>query len=299
MTKDGKQYCSPIGEDIYDSSGSCIAKVDLNKLIKSKTSLTNANLADLSSKDKIKLLQKEVKKRKLSNNSNQYCDIKKESCVINMLSPELYKKYFKPLMPLSWYNNPDKWLSNVDINNVLIQYENNLKNNFKLLDISPINYSDKINNFFSSQCVSDNLCSINKDSLEKLQKQRKWKLSIIFNTDIYGNPGKHWICIFVNINPNSKNYGIYYFDSNASFQSKYINEILNKLKTSTQELTGKDIRVYKNKIRVQKTTNTECGMFCLYMTINMLKNKSFHKLINSSLTDELAFKHREIFFNKL
>lgn len=295
VKKNAREYCSSIGEEEYNKAGSCIAPKVLNKLVKNEVVITNDKLSKLSSIKKINLL-----KNKLNNKQNDIkCNIDKEGCIIKTLNPEIYKKYYKPIMPESWNDNPHSWLSNIDINNVLSQYEQDPKNNFKLLDVSPINYDDKISSFFSSECVSQNLCNINKESVSNFIKRKQWKLGIVFNTDRYGNPGKHWICIFANINPKSKNYGIYYFDSNAVFKSEYINKILKQLKTLTEELTKKKIKVYRNTVKVQKTTNSECGMFCLYMIINMMKNKSFEKLLKDDLTDNLVFKHREIFFNKL
>lgn len=295
VKKNARGYCSSIGEEHYNEGGSCMAPKDLNKLVKSQIDISNDKLSKLSGKKKVNLLKNKLKTEK----KDIGCNIEKEGCIIKTLRPEIYKKYYKPIVPESWYDNPYAWLSNIDIYNVLIQYEQDPKNNFKLLDVSPINYSDKISSFFSSECVSQNLCNVNKESISQFMKRKQWKLGIVFNTDTYGNPGKHWICIFVNINSKSKNYGIYYFDSNAVFKSEYINKILNQLKTLTEDLTKKPIKVYRNTLKVQKTTNSECGMFCLYMIINMMKNKSFDKLLKDGLTDNLVFKHREIFFNKL
>lgn len=295
-----KDSCSSLGKENKNISGTCLAIPDLNKLVSSIVQVSNDKVKTMKSKDKLKLLQNKVKKIK---GNNIGCDVKKEECLIQQLSPELYKKYYKPVMPREWYDHPYEWLSNVEIEEVLRQYEENPKNNFKFLAVSPINFSDQINNYFaitkSNTCVSNALCNLNKDKLREFLSKKKYKLGIVFNTDTYGNSGKHWICVFANVNPRSKNYGIYYFDSNASFESKYIDEITKKIQAYTYTLTHKPISIHKNTIRVQKTTNSECGMFCLYMIINMIKNKSFHSLINNKLTDELVFKHREIYFNKI
>lgn len=284
-----KNKCSPIGEKNYNKTGSCLVSSDLNKILVNNELVEKKKLNKLSNKEKIKIIKRES-------------NCKDEACAVNKLNSQLYNKYFKPLMPRDWQKNPNEWLSNFDIQNVLKQYEEEPKFNFKLLAVSPIDWNTKINGFFSSDCVANELCSVDTKKIKTFKANDKWKLAIVFNTDKYGGGGEHWISLFVNMNERSKNYGIYYFDSNGNFNSKYIKDIITKLKTHIDEINKKPIKVFENKSPIQKTSS-ECGMYSLVFIIYMIKNKPFKKILETfsqdNVKDNYVFKYREILFNKL
>jgi hypothetical protein len=281
--------CSPIAQKTYKKTGSCIVSSELNNLLVKNGIIGKDKLNKISHKEKVKLLTKK-------SNCNE------ESCAINKLNTRLYKKYYKPLMPHDWYKSPNEWLSNYDIMNVLQQYEDEPKFNFKLLAISPIDWNVKINNFFSSECVTNELCTVNTKKIKTFKANDKWKLAIVFNTDTHEGSGKHWISLFVNMNERSKNYGIYYFDSNGNFKSVHLMDIINKLKEHIDEINKKPIKVFENKLPIQKTSS-ECGMYSLVFIIYMIKNKPFKKILETfsqdNIKDNHVFKYREILFNKL
>jgi len=284
-----KSQCSPSAEKNLKKSGSCIVNKDLNNMLVQHKIINKKDVSTLSHSKKIDLLKKK------SNCTN-------EACAVNKLDNTIYEKYFKPIMPKDWYKFSNEWLSNIDIENVLEQYENEPKFNFKLLAISPIDWNVKLGYFFNSECVTNELCSVNTKKINTFKKNKKWKLAIVFNTDTHSGPGQHWISLFVNMNERSKNYGIYYFDSNGSFESKYINDIIKKLKTHIDAINKKPIKVFSNKIAIQ-TTNSECGMYSLVFIIYMIKNKPFKEVLKifkqDNKKDNHVFKHREILFNKI
>ena len=83
-----------------------------------------------------------------------------------------------PAAPEEWTKKPDEWLSTVDIQKVMKQWENSYPC-FEFLGPSPIDY-DKQQLF--GECVWEELC---KFSLKSCKKRGKYKIGIIFNLDIH------------------------------------------------------------------------------------------------------------------
>lgn len=281
--------CSPLGEKNYNKNKSCLNHHDLNSIIKKTNILPNSKLKKISNNELLNIVKKQTS-----------CN--DEACIVNKYDSNLYNKYYKPLMPKDWYKSPNEWLTNYDIKKVLKQYVDEPKFNFQLLSISPIDWNVKINSFFNSNCVSNELCNINTKKIKTFKQNDKWKFAIVFNTDTHDGPGQHWISIFVNMNERSKNYGIYYFDSNGTFKSKYIKEIMIKLKNHIDIINKKPIKFFENNMAIQRTSS-ECGMYSLVFIIYMIKNKPFKKILeiftNDNKKDNHVFQYREILFNKM
>ena len=89
---------------------------------------------------------------------------------------------FRPEMPSDWTNNKTKWLSTLDIQAVLKQYEEQYKD-FKFIGAVPIDFDFEIFNGF---CVVNELCKIN---LTHLYKKGIRKLGIVFNFDPHNSMG--------------------------------------------------------------------------------------------------------------
>ena len=60
-------------------------------------------------------------------------------------------------MPIEWYKNPIEWLSNYDIEDVMIQYNNDNKYKYCFLGVFPIDFSEQ-DNF--GRCLYSHICSI-------------------------------------------------------------------------------------------------------------------------------------------
>jgi len=214
--------------------------------------------------------------------SNEHCWLSKEF-ISNDLDSTLSKNTFAPFAPPTWKKNPNEWLSSVDINKVMHQYENKYKN-FKFIGPSPIDF-DKKKTF--SQCVWNDLCHF---SIKKYKDEGINKIGIIFNTDPHHLSGSHWICLFINL----ENKFIYYFDSNADTIPKEVNKLIRKIKRQAKSLNI-DLKEIINKTTHQRS-NTECGMYVLYIIISLLKNKECPNFTDR-IPDKEMEKLRKIFFN--
>jgi hypothetical protein len=215
----------------------------------------------------------------------------RESCwlrskfMAGKLNSELLNYTFAPTAPAVWKRNPDEWLSSLDIESVMRQYEKFYKC-FEFLGPSPIDYDT---HKLYGECVWEELCNFN---LSEQIKRHKNKIGIILNTDPHDKDGAHWISLFINI----KNKTIVYFDSNGDESSKEVKKLIKTIVDQGKQL-GIDFHVKENKIEHQRT-NTECGMYCLYFIIQMLKDKDLSHFLNNRIDDKEVFKLRNEYFNR-
>ena len=207
----------------------------------------------------------------------------KQKFISDNLDNNLTKFTFAPNAPSTWKKNPNEWLNSEDINNVMNQYEKKYTD-FKFIGPSPIDF-DKKKMF--GQCVWNDLCHFNvKSYLDK----GIYKIGIILNTDPHYLSGAHWICIFINL---SKEF-IYFFDSNADATPKQVRSFLDRVKKQAKH-SNIDLKEYINKTEHQKS-DTECGMYVLYIITNLLKNNSY-PTFTERIPDKEMEKLRKIFFN--
>jgi len=213
-------------------------------------------------------------------------------------------KRFRPDMPSTWKNNPREWLSNFDIQKVMKQYESDT---FKFLGVFPSDYDYKL---AMNVCVAEELCNID---IQQLKKSGVTGLGIVFNTDPHYASGSHWVAVYIGLCDDKKGgrednkFGFFYYDSNAAEASEYIQRLYASIKEQIEEKTqekgkGKTQRVkkfeFKSNPNRHQFKNTECGMFSMNFIINMKKNKTFNKIVNEKLTDDMVFKKREEFYYK-
>ena len=214
--------------------------------------------------------------------SNERCWLSKEF-IANDLDSTLNKNTFAPLAPPTWKKNPNEWLSSIDINKVMHQYENKYKN-FKFIGPSPIDFDKKK---LFGQCVWNELCHF---SIKKYKNKGIDKIGIILNTDPHHLGGSHWICLFINL----ENKFIYYFDSNADPTPNEVKKLIKKIKRQAKSLNI-DLNEIINKTTHQRS-NTECGMYVLYIIITLLKNKEC-PYFNERIPDKEMEQLRKILFN--
>ena len=68
---------------------------------------------------------------------------------------EIFQDSFKPYQPDKWEKNPNTWLSTIDINRVMEQYEDAYPN-FQYLGANPIDFDKKMGNgVFLKLCKLD------------------------------------------------------------------------------------------------------------------------------------------------
>ena len=139
----------------------------------------------------------------------------KEDCWLSTikdktLAQELKDVIFAPEHPPEWLKNPNEWLTDLDISNVMKQYEKTYSN-FKFIGPSPIDFDSRVKrellpwadagNSNDEICVWEELCHLN---VAKLLKRGITQLGMVFNLDRYDEPGSHWVSLYVSLGEHEK-----------------------------------------------------------------------------------------------
>lgn len=195
---------------------------------------------------------------------------------------------FAPQKPLSWKKNPNEWLSSVDIMNVMDQYEKAYKC-FEFFGPSPIDFDKRK---LYGECVWNEICNFN---LGNQIKQGKKKFGFIFNTDPHFKDGEHWISLFIDVNKKE----IIFFDSTGDKIPSEIQILVDRIINQGLQLKPAIHFKYDHTQGKQhQVGNTECGVYCLYFIINMLRDKTNVNDLKSKRLPDHYIKHfRHKYFN--
>lgn len=208
---------------------------------------------------------KKIVSDKCKNNMDDFCLIDKLIKEIPHYEKvkkleEIKNKRYLTLKPKTWENNPTEWLSNLDIDRVMKQYEIAYKK-FKYLGCFPIDFMEKYTN--TNQCIT-NMCHFD------ITKSDKLEFGMILNLDKHNQPGSHWVAIYINKNTNDSKYGCFYYDSGGTLPS---DRVMNFFKLIKNQLNNdKNFNGFYNKTQHQYK-NTECGMYAMCFLILCLENK--------------------------
>lgn len=202
-----------------------------------------------------------------------------ELCWVEKLElKELEKSAFKPKLPSEWLtcnasmapnnNCMNTWLSNLDIDEVMNQFEKNVPH-FDYLGAVPIdfaNFSDK---------------KVNEFNIKTAIQNKKTKIGIVFNTDPSYRSGQHWICAFIDLEKKEINY----FDSygKGGIYPKEIEQLFERIVQEGKAL-GIDLTIKRNTTRHQYK-NSECGVYCMKFIADRL-NFSFEDIVKEDMPDD-------------
>jgi len=208
----------------------------------------------------------------------------RHQCLKHDVDKSLIGSMFAPTSPAEWKKNPQEWLTTVDIQKVMGQWER-ANNDFKFIGPSPIDYDT---HQVFGECVWEELC---KFDIKNMLKKGKKKIGLIFNLDKHTQPGSHWVALFIDI-PKEK---IYFFDSYGDGIPKQIHKFA---KTVQQQGAGVnlDFDLEINKKRHQYS-NSECGMYSLYFIIQLMHGTPFEAFQVEKVPDKKMIKLRKEYFN--
>lgn len=228
-----------------------------------------------------------------------------ERCWLNVVPGKEERKRledasFVTKMPHEWRDDPDAWLSNYDIKDVLKDYEEAYPD-FVLLGPTTIDF-DSVKKR-DRTCVDEDLCHF---QLHRLWKQGKRRIGVVFNTDVSTGSGKHWISLFIDL----RDKFMMFFDSTGNKVRPQIRKFMQKVKRQARHL-GIYLKEYDNHGVEHQMGDTECGMYSLFFIITMLLGQTdFHKrpmnarekldlfLKDFNIPDKYMQKYREIYFDK-
>ena len=217
---------------------------------------------------------------------------KKESCWLrhkclkSNIDLNILKEDFSPKAPEEWKKNPQEWLTSIEIIEFMKQHEK-ANDNFEFLGPSPIDFDT---HKAYGECVWEELCEFNlKDNL----KEGKTKVGIIFNTDPHTEDGEHWVALYMDLVKGK----LYYFDSYGEEIPEQIEKFSNNVIKQANGLNKRNYKLLISKKRHQ-FSESECGMYCLYFIVEMLKGKPFSKFNGKKkIKDSHMIKLRKLWFN--
>lgn len=270
------ETCSPLKKKSY----TCYSSESLNKL----RNLWNARHPD------VPIISKDDKEiwLALKKHIGQVCE--NESCWLRQgfakhgLTNEMKYYTFAPQAPTEWKKNINEWLSSVDIENVMKQYEEKDKS-FAFFGPTPIDFDSKK---LYGECVWEELCHFNL--VEQMKKNKK-KIGIVFNLDEHWKSGSHWVSLFVDI-PTSQ---ICYFDSAGDATP---DEVVTLVKRITQQgkKVGIDFSFDENHPFEHQMGDTECGIYSLYFICTMMNKPNFKPFKTKRIPDKEMERYRHIYF---
>jgi len=290
-------YCSPIAAESYKKHKTCFSIDALRKLATAWNQGKNGEpITDIKNMGKTELwraLNKRMAKD-CGGSSREWCWPEK----LGMKSDSDIKNTLRPEKPKEWYKNPNAWLSNFEIEDVMKQYEQDRANEYIFLGVYPIDFESKS---VFGQCLYEEICNLD---ISKFYKKGYRYIGMILNLDKHDEPGSHWTSLFACIEPSAKNFGAYYYDSVARRPPPEVESFMKSLEKQAKQLPGGEKAKFKKcwSKKQHQRGNNECGMFSMYYQVRWLqmlkKNKdiSFTKIINIQLKDEDVHKMRDEMF---
>lgn len=188
--------------------------------------------------------------------------------------------YFRPAKPDAWDKKATTWLDSFNIEDVMNQYEDAIPT-FEFIGPVPIDFDAKDPAAWG-QCIVDELCKLD---LRAAAKKGTQQIGIIFNLDPHDQPGSHWVCAFADIPKKAA----YYFDSYGIAPPKEVEALLRRFRDQGCE------DIFYNDIRHQRK-GSECGMYCLFVIICLLRGRSFYNICKSIVDDDTMNSFRDILF---
>jgi len=227
----------------------------------------------------------------------------KEDCWLEQIHDKDLKEKidelsFAPDHPEEWKKNPDEWLSNYDIEEVLEQYAEKHKE-FKFIGPTPIDFDSRPPKK-NGKCVWEDLCHFSLDNLDPAIR----KIGVVFNLDKHNEPGSHWVSLFIDL----ENHFMFYLDSAGDDIPQEVQVLINRIKEQwSKKHPGKKMKIYKNHPFEHQQGNSECGMYSLFFIITLLthriegKQHSTEELIkmfkSKRIPDNYVFDYRKRYFN--
>jgi hypothetical protein len=214
----------------------------------------------------------------------------KEDCWLKLLPARersyLDKHVFAPDHPASWRKNPTEWLSNFDIEKVLVQYED-AHDTFLFIGPTAIDF-DAVLDRKRRRCVWQELCDF---SVARCVRTGKRKIGIVFNLDKHDQGGSHWVSMFIDLDEKF----IFYFDSAANETPPEITRLVERVqKQGAAARPALALRYIENYPHRHQSSNTECGMYALFFIKTMLERRTEYETNLSADAAVALFTRKKI-----
>jgi hypothetical protein len=201
------------------------------------------------------------------------------------------RESFKPKKPVG----ERQWLSNFDIEDVMVQYEK-LYDNFTFYGpVSSDVYKPNLKASFNIPNDYKNFIYGNKPRNPISPNKRKNLIAITFNTDPHTKGGEHWVTLVIKISGTKRGSmeAIFmYFDSVGKYPNDNISKsIMQLIEMFDNSGDYKLIELLVNRVQHQKK-NSECGVYSLNFILKCLNGEEFIDIINDVNPDDEMQKTR-------
>jgi hypothetical protein len=222
------------------------------------------------------------------------CEPGAEHCVVehapftDQEKKELRTQYLRPRYPATWRKKPDTWLDNVNIANVMKQYETAYPW-FHFMGVLPIDFSmaDPYRTDGVVQCLYKEICGL---QLKEEHRRGIRGIGMIFNLDPHDKGGSHWVGLYIDLHDLVKP-RISYFDS---YGYKTPSTIARLMRSFTLQIPG---CVLAYNARRYQRGGTECGMFSMYFLICMIHGIRFEQFCKDAVDDDMMLQLRHVLFS--
>lgn len=250
-----KNECSPLA----DGEGVCSSPTVIEKLRKWLHLPTDAAPAQVIEEAKIKT------------------GCASEACLYD--SPMIVKlpdDNLKPKGP----RDDTTWLSNSNIDLVLAQWAAKLPH-FKHVTYQMINFKE----------YGGELARLDWDELA----EKYTKLGCVINTDRKGNAGKHWVCVFIDLDAGT----VEYFDSAGQEIPKPIMEWMMEASLELSRVSKRKFRDVLVTSMEHQLGSSECGVYTLFYILARLSGVPYSFFEHTRVPDKDMEEFRAYLFRSL
>ena len=208
---------------------------------------------------------------------------------------------FRPEAPEEWEDNPSFWLSNLDIEAVMGQYEDHLgpTQGFRFLGVVPRDFASPPKRGPERKCVSDVMCQLSvREELAKGSSQ----LGTVFNLDKHTGNGSHWTSAYIGLDPaRPHRFGFWYYDSVGRKIPAEMKAFAERLKSEVVQMlgpaAGEAFVIDHNPVRKQ-FLYSECGIYAMFFIVACVQTDLPFEQICSDVMkhDRDMHKLRSVFF---
>jgi hypothetical protein len=167
---------------------------------------------------------------------------------------------FRPPAPAAWAKNPHFWLSSIDIQRVMEQYERRNRD-FYFAGVHPLDFASPVGgetrpgpnggpnggpiggpsngratpnasigpNALTAprpqRCISQAMCDLD---VARLGRDGRRQVGTVINMDRHDSAGSHWVACYAGLDPTRLLYGVYYYDSVALPPPREISDFMQR-----------------------------------------------------------------------
>jgi hypothetical protein len=255
-------FCSPgANNKVF-----CYSLNSLKKIALAWNYLNPTNTIDINNSinDLYLLIKKKLDKYLISSKNNYWAWLDVIKILNNNKNPKITRvmkeieiNELRPSQPVEWINNKTEWLSNFDIEKVLIQYHNDPSFKYHFHGVFTIDFGQKSSN---GTCKYYDNCNI---SMKDIIKSGKLYFGFVTNLCKYDEPGTHWTSSFFILDPSLNSYGAYYYDSVKRPIPKLLKPVFIDIQKQMNSIyPHKKFNIHTSNIAHQHS-NTECGVFSI------------------------------------